>query len=164
MATSQPGYYPPGPPAYHPVPQPVRMPPKKQRWVWWLVGAVILFWGVVALGVLGILRVTAGPQNASRAYFSAVEGHDWTRAYENLDISLRTSVQPSDVEAMWLQREKANGPIDHFMVCCGGVAKHSGKADTGSASVILTYANGKSETIFAQLLKEDSVWKLSSLP
>jgi hypothetical protein len=162
QAGPSPGYYPPGPPAYDPIP-PIYAPLKKQRWVWLLVAAVILFWCLIILGVLALLRATAGPQSATRGYISAVQAHNWNAAYGYLDTSLRTTVQPADIEALWLQREKVDGPINHFTVCCGGVITHFGSADTGNASVVLTYNNGTSGTMFSMLVKEGDGWKLSRL-
>ncbi len=176
MATPQPPYGQPGapppgpPPGYYPTglpgqyPPPAYKPPKKRKWIWLLAGAVVLFWCLLIVGVLGILRATAGPQNATRGYISAVQAHNWNAAYGYLDASLRKTVQPADIEAVWLQREKADGPINHFTVCCGGIAKHVGRADTGNASIILTFDDKSSETKFSMLVKEDDGWKLSRLP
>ena len=158
-----PGYYPPPPPGYYPAP-----PRKRNKRVWWIVGGVV--GGIIILAIVGIILLVTtvlhavGPaRDATTAYFDAVKAHDWAKAYDELSTSLQATTKPADVQATWMRREQANGPIDQFKITNTSVNNTNGRA-TATVIGTLVYIGGASDPKIVTLVKENGKWKLSQLP
>lgn len=140
--------------------------PKKHRWVWWLVGGVIVFLLLIGLAgslvVLGVRNI--GPaRDATTEYVADLKTHDWMAAQAHLSASLRATTKPADLEATWLRREQADGAIDQFKIASTNVSVVNGKT-TATVTGMLSYASGATDPKTITLVKEDTGWKLSSLP
>lgn len=166
-----PGYYPPGPQGYYPVPPPAYTPPKKRRWVWWLVAAVAAGWVLLIVGLVflfiflfsSISRNIGPARDATNEYFAAIKAHDWVTAQDHLSASLRATVKPADLQATWTRREQADGPIDRFTITNTSVNNTNGRS-TATVAGTLYYTSGASDPKTVTLVKEGGAWKLSRLP
>lgn len=140
--------------------------PKKRRWVWWLVGGIIVF---LLLGGLAVSLVVLGVRNigpardATTEYFAALKAQDYTTAQAHLSASLRATTKPADLEATWLRREQADGAINQFKISNTNISAVNGKT-TATVTGTLSYASGATDPKTITLVKEDNGWKLSSLP
>lgn len=160
-----PGYLPPQPYGYYSAPP---LPPKKSKRVWWIVGGIagaFILLAIVGFAVLGVFLVrNLGPaRTATTEYFAAIKAHDWNTAYDHLSTPLKATVKPSDLEATWLRREQADGPVDQFKVSGTNIKSTNGNS-TATVTGTLAYASGASDPKIVTLVKEGGVWKLSSLP
>lgn len=165
---SPPGYLG-SPPGYPPT------PPKKSNTVWWVLGgglvgllalcACIGLFSVGAIGgsVVALFRATAGPRDATTAYYEAVAARDYATAQSYLNSPLRSTITPRALEATWKLREAASGPVVTFDISGTNISTTNGNT-TATVTGTLRYTSGASEPKTVTLVKEGDDWRISSAP
>ncbi len=162
-------YYPPqyGGGGYPAQPPPMPPPPKKP--VRWPIVVGVLLVGLVFAGVgvaqaVGALR---GSSDDAREvvghYYTALSAHDWQTAQGDLDAQLRAQTPPATLAATWTQREAAYGMFQRFDVAGYAINSTNG-VTTAKLTTTVRYKSGASEPKEINLIKENGVWKLASMP
>lgn len=165
------------PPPFQPPPfQPPQPPPQRPRsslpWILGGVGAALLLiccCVVVIVGVLfsrgvgGLAGNVSAAQNRADDYFSAIQSHDWNRAYSYLDSKTQATTSATALQRTWTAHETANGKITGFTATNTNVNTLNGKT-TATVLGTLRYASGTTETKTVLMVKDGNDWKLSALP
>jgi hypothetical protein len=177
-ANNQPsgGYYYPAAQGYNPAGQGygAARPARSNRGCWIaaiVVGALLVCcvggFGVSALLGAGLFtRTVTGiteSQAAATDFFAAVATHDWTTAHGALSVALRASTTPTILQATWTARERQHGRVTHFDPSGANISTQNGKT-TAQVTGMLYYDSGYSEHQAVNLVKEQGVWKLATLP
>lgn len=149
--------------------------PHKSKNLRWIIGGgafSLLALCCVGASVVAVLlsrglyvaaRETPGARDATTDYFSAIAAHDWARAHSYLSASLRSTTSPAELQAMWTQREAANGKIIDFRIDNISVMSTT-SGETAVVTGMLSYGNGFADPKIVRLIKEDGDWKFSMLP
>ena len=136
--------------------------PRRPTWQY-VVPSVLGVVLIIALFVGGLLvslsRAPAGPRDATDAYFGAVIAQDWAGARAALSASRRGVDTPASLATDWAMRAGAHGPATSFRIT--GV---SVKTATARVSGTLSYRDGTTESVTAQLVTENGGWKIADGP
>ncbi|MFN8537592.1 MAG: hypothetical protein U0232_08980 [Thermomicrobiales bacterium] len=111
------------PPPFQPPQPPPQRPRSSLPWILGGVGAAVLLIccvGVVVAGVLlsrgvgSLAGNISAAQNRADDYYSAIQSHDWSRAYGYLDSKTQSTTTAAVIQRTWTARETANGRITGY--------------------------------------------------
>ena len=157
---SVPGAQPP-PPGAAPAP-----PARGGKTLWWALGGGLLGLlglcacvGVIGVGALGggvfaLVQATAGPRDATSAYFEAVVAGDYATAHRSLSAAQRASLTPQDLAR--IRRGLLSYSVDDV-----NIANTNG-ATSATVTVTSSTTGGASNRETITLVKEGKDWKLTA--
>ena len=160
------------PPPFQPPQPPPQRPRSSLPWILGGVGAAVLLIccvGVVVAGVLisrgvgSLAGNISAAQNRADDYYSAIQSHDWSRAYGYLDSKTQSTTTTAVIQRTWTARETANGRITGYSATNTSVNTLNGKT-TATVIGTLRYSSGTTETTTVYLVKDGNDWKFSALP
>ena len=151
-APTAPGYA--QPPGYSPPPR------KSNRWVWIILGCLVLLNILSSLLFafgLGVAVVPiGGPTLASDQYYTAIRNQDYARAYTHLGSSLKAELSQEAFTQAAQQQDAAAGKVIRYAYTNVPIG------DPATVHLTVTRANGTTYTVNLVMQQEAGVWKVTA--
>ena len=146
-------------PSSAPFPGSSQQPRKSRRWVWIVVGIVVLpcIFGtaLLALGV-GFIANNYGQTHATDMYYTTIKTQDYATAYAYLGADVKAGLS----QAAFTQRAEQNDATEGRVSRFGFLNVPTG--DPANITLTVTRTNGTSYTVHLELRQEGGVWKITA--
>ena len=147
-------------PDYAQVPRYSPPPRKSYRWVWIVLGILVLLsilgGTLLALGVGLVVKTVGGPTIASDQYYTALRNQDYATAYTYLGSHLKTVYSQEAFTQLVHERDATAGKVIRYAYV------NIPLGDPATVTLTVTRVNGTTYTVHLEMQQEAGSWKVSA--